>query len=115
LLLTARDTVQDRVTGLRCGADDYLVKPFAFEELLARIQALTRRRHNVKNPTIAIGDLCINTVSRTVSRAGRNIELSAREYALLELLALRRGEVISRADIEAHLYDEAVEPMSNVI
>jgi DNA-binding response OmpR family regulator len=115
LILTAKDTVADRVTGLRAGADDYLVKPFAFEELLARVQALTRRGHNVKNPTIAIDDLRIDTVSRTVTRAGRTIELSAREYALLELLALRRGEVISRADIESHLYDERAELMSNVI
>ena len=115
LVLTAKDTIADRVAGLRAGADDYLVKPFAFDELLARIEALTRRHHGAKNPTLTVGDLVIDNASRTVSRAGRQIEMSAREHSLLEYLALRQGEVISRSEIEAHLYDEHAEIMSNVI
>lgn len=115
LVLTARDSVSDRVTGLRAGADDYLVKPFAFEELLARIQALVRRRHNVRNPTITIDDLSIDTAARKVTRGGQEIELAAREYALLEFLALRSGQVVSRSEIESHLYDEQADLMSNVI
>jgi DNA-binding response OmpR family regulator len=115
LLLTAKDTVADRVTGLRAGADDYLVKPFSFDELLARIEALTRRRHGRKNPVIRVGDLEIDTAGRTVSRGGKGIELFPREYALLEYLANRQGEVVSRSDIEAHIYDDRVEPLSNVV
>ncbi|HEY2587954.1 MAG TPA: response regulator transcription factor [Tepidisphaeraceae bacterium] len=115
LILTARDQVEDRVLGLRTGADDYLVKPFAFDELLARVQALTRRRHNVKSPRIAIGDLAVDTLARTVARGDKSITLSPREYALLEYLALRPGQVVSRREIEAHIYDDQAEPMSNVI
>ncbi len=115
LLLTARDTVGDRVTGLQAGADDYLVKPFALEELLARVQALCRRAYGAKQPHLAIADLAIDTSARTVQRAGRAVELTAREYQLLEYLARRRGEVVSRADIEAHIYDGQVDPMSNVV
>jgi DNA-binding response OmpR family regulator len=115
LLLTARDTVEDRVTGLRSGADDYLVKPFAFEELLARIEALVRRSNHAKNPLLRIDDLEIDTIARKATRNGREIELAAREYALLQFLALRRGQVVSRPEIESHLYDEQSERMSNVI
>jgi DNA-binding response OmpR family regulator len=115
LLLTARDTVDDRVRGFRAGADDYLVKPFALEELLARVQALCRRSYGVKQPRITVGDLEIDTTIREVRRAGRPIVLKPREYALLEYLALRCGEVVSRRDIETHIYDDAVEPMSNVV
>jgi DNA-binding response OmpR family regulator len=115
LVLTARDAVEDRVRGLREGADDYLVKPFAFEELLARVEALARRRHGVKRPRILVGDLEIDLAARTAGRGGRSIPLTRREYALLEHLALRPGEVLSRSDIEAHLYDDRADPMSNVV
>ncbi|MDB6166455.1 MAG: Two-component system, OmpR family, copper resistance phosphate regulon response regulator CusR [Lacunisphaera sp.] len=115
LLLTARDTVADRVNGLQTGADDYLVKPFALEELLARVQALGRRAYGTKQPRLLVGDLEIDTVARSARRAGQPVDLTAREYLLLEYLARRRGEVVSRADIEAHIYDEHVDPMSNVV
>jgi len=115
LILTAKDTVDDRVRGLQAGGDDYLVKPFAFEELLARVQALCRRAYHKKSSRICIGDLEIDTGSRTLTRNGQPIELMPREYALLEYLASRQGEVVSRTDIEAHLYNEHVDPMSNVV
>jgi DNA-binding response OmpR family regulator len=115
LVLTARDTVDDRVKGLRAGADDYLVKPFAFDELLARVEALTRRRHNAKNPRIELGELVIDRAARTVRRGDTPVDLSPREYALLEYLAVRRGAVVSRTEIEEHLYDSRAEPMSNVV
>jgi DNA-binding response OmpR family regulator len=115
LVVTARDTVEDRVRGLEAGADDYLIKPFALEELLARVQALARRRHGAKSPVVAVGDLRVDTSRRSVSRGGRTIDLTAREYALLEYLAVRQGAVVSRTEIEAHIYDDRVEPMSNVV
>jgi len=115
LILTARGTVADRVGGLNSGADDFLIKPFAFEELLARVQALGRRRHHAKNPRIVIGPLEIDTAERRVLRDGRTVELAPREYALLEYLALRRGRVVSRSEIEEHIYDGRTDPMSNVV
>ena len=115
LLLTARDAIDDRVRGLGAGADDYLVKPFALEELLARVQALCRRSHGVKQSRMTIGDLDIDLAAREVWRRGQSIRLKPREYALLELLALHRGEVVSRRQIELHLYAEASDPASNVV
>ena len=115
LILTARYTLEDRVKGLQLGADDYLTKPFAFDELLARVQALIRRRYNARNPIIQIGNLQVNTSLKTVDRNGRNIPLAPREYMLLEFMAVRRGKLITRAEIEKHIYDERVNPMSNVV
>jgi DNA-binding response OmpR family regulator len=115
LILTAKDTVDDRVFGLDSGADDYLVKPFAMEELIARVQALVRRSYEVKNPLIAVGGFTVDTARRVVTRDGRELDLKPREYALLEYLIVRRGEVVSRTEIEHHIYDERVEPMSNVV
>ncbi len=115
LLLTARDTVADRVGGLQAGADDYLVKPFALDELLARVQALCRRAYRSQSPRLSVGDLEIDSSARRVARAGRPVDLTAREYNLLEYLARRRGEVVSRAEIEEHIYDGQVDPMSNVV
>jgi DNA-binding response OmpR family regulator len=115
LILTARDTVEDRIAGLDIGADDYLVKPFALAELLARLRALTRRAYHGKDPLIRIADLVIDTAARTVTRGKTRIELTAREYALLELLARRRGEVVSRTELWEHCYDFQNESASNVI
>jgi DNA-binding response OmpR family regulator len=115
LILTARDDVGDRVQGLDTGADDYLVKPFALAELLARLRALVRRRYQGATPSLKIGDLVIDTAGRTVQRAGKSITLSAREYAVLEYLASRRGQVVTRAEIWDHVYDFASEPSSNVV
>jgi DNA-binding response OmpR family regulator len=115
LVVTAKDTLEDRVAGLNAGADDYLVKPFAFEELLARVQALVRRRHNTKNPVMSIGDLRIDVGARSVTRGGQRVDLTPREFALLECLAIHAGEVVSRTEIETRIYDELAEPMSNVV
>ncbi len=115
LILTAKDALEDRVRGLNLGADDYLVKPFAFEELLARVGALIRRRYDAKNPTIRVADLEIDTAARIVRRAGEQIDLTAREYALLEFLALRDGQVVSRSDIWEHIYDFHSTAESNVV
>ena len=115
LVLTAKDTVEDRVRGLRTGADDYLIKPFALDELLARVQALCRRHYQKKAPHLCVKDLEIDTGARTVTRRGRAIDLTPRDYRLLEYLASRPGEVVSRTDIWAHVYDEHTEPMSNAV
>jgi DNA-binding response OmpR family regulator len=115
LILTARDRVADRVTGLDAGADDYLVKPFEFDELLARLRALIRRRYQVSEAVIRIADLEVDTGARVVKRGGVAVQLSAREYALLEYLALRRDQVVTRAEIWEHVYDFASDPSSNVV
>jgi DNA-binding response OmpR family regulator len=115
LIFTAKDTVQNRVDGLQAGADDYLTKPFAFEELLARIQALCRRSYNQKRSKIEIGQLQIDTAARSASWNGTPIPLTAREFMLLEYLAFRRGHVISRTEIETHIYAESTDLMSNTV
>ncbi len=115
LILTARDEVENRVRGLDMGADDYLVKPFAFEELLARVRTLVRRKYDSKCPTIRIADMVIDTTHQSVKRNGEFIELTVREFALLEYLALRMGEVVSRTDIWEHVYDFNSNATSNVV
>ncbi len=115
LILTAKDTVADKVRGLNLGADDYLVKPFAFEELLARVRSLARRGYARKKPAVEVGDLAIDLAGQKVRRAGRDVDLTAREYALLEYLALRAGEVVSRSDIWEHLYEFDSAATSNVV
>jgi DNA-binding response OmpR family regulator len=115
LILTAKDAFPDRVTGLDAGADDYLVKPFAFAELLARVRALVRRRYDKKSPVICVGDMVIDTTTRSVKRDGAVVELSGREYALLEFLAVRAGQVVSRTDIWEHVYDFNSSAESNVV
>jgi two-component system copper resistance phosphate regulon response regulator CusR len=115
LLLTAKDEVDDRVRGLNLGADDYLTKPFAVPELLARVRSLTRRGHHRRNPILTIGDLTIDTTTRSVRRAATAIQLTPKEYALLEYLALRAGTVVSRTEIWEHVYSFVDESTSNVI
>ncbi len=115
LLLTARDTVADRVAGLRLGADDYLVKPFALAELLARVETLCRRAYGARSGVVRLGALELDLPARRLRRGDAEISLTAREWRLLEYLALRRGQVVARTEIEAHIYDDLVEPMSNVV
>lgn len=115
LMLTARDDVQDRITGLDAGADDYLVKPFDFHELLARLRALLRRGRTLQPEILEIADLIIDTRSHEISRAAKLIELTAKEYALLEYLARRANQVVSRSEIAEHVWDENFDPFSNLI
>lgn len=115
LMLTARGEVGDRVDGLDAGADDYLLKPFHFPELVARVRALLRRGPALGPSVINIADLTIDTRTRSVERQGRPIQLTTKEYTLLAYLARRQGQIVSRSDISEHVWDESFDPMSNVI
>ena len=115
LIVTARDTVDDRVKGLDLGADDYLVKPFEFSELLARVRALVRRKYEQKEPLIRVADVEIDTTLREVRRNGKLLDLTIKEYAIMEILARKAGKVVSREAIQEGVYDFAAEHSSNVI
>jgi heavy metal response regulator len=115
LMLTARDTVDDRVEGLDSGADDYLIKPFEFKELLARVRALLRRAREFRPSVLQVADLTLNTANHTAARLGRRIGLTAKEYALLEYFALHQGRLLGREEIAEHVWDENFDPVSNVI
>ena len=115
LLLTARDATGDRVRGLDTGADDYLVKPFDLPELLARVRALIRRSKGLAKSGIVLGDIVIHPRTRAVTRAGTAVTLTAREFAILEYLALHRGEVVSRTTLYEHLFDENDDTLSNLV
>ncbi len=115
LMLTARDTIEDRVRGLNLGADDYLVKPFALRELIARLHALVRRAYGTPEPRLAVGDVVLDTGAKRVQRNGIAIEVTAREYAVLELLVRSRGRLVSRARLCEHLYNEDADITSNVV
>lgn len=115
LLLTALDAIDEKVRGLSAGADDYLTKPFALAELIARLEALVRRQHGKADSLIHIGPLAIDTAAKTASLHGTSLSLSAREFSLLACLARRQGQVLSRAQIEAHLYAENDSPLSNAV
>ncbi len=115
LMLTARDTSRDRVRGLDNGADDYLVKPFDQPELLARLRALIRRASRQITSRIQIGDVVLDTAGRTVTRAGASVDITAREYGLLEYLMLHQGEVVTRTSLYEHLFDEDDSTLSNLL
>ena len=116
LILSARASVDDRIKGLQSGGDDYLVKPFAFSELLARVQALIRRSTQAVEPTtLTAGDLSLNLVTREVTRAGRQLELQAKEFALLEYLMRHAGRVVSKTLILEHVWDYSFDPQTNVV
>jgi two-component system, OmpR family, copper resistance phosphate regulon response regulator CusR len=115
LMLTARDSIDDRVAGLDSGADDYLVKPFDFKELLARLRALARRSGDPLPTALMVADLRVNTASHAVTRGGRDINLTAKEYALLEFLVLNQGRIVGREAIAQHVWDESFDAFTNVI
>lgn len=115
LVLTARDAVSDKVRALDSGADDYLTKPFTLAELLARVRALIRRAAGAPAPVFCVGDVHVETSARRVTRAGVEVELAPKEYALLEFLALHRGELVTRSMLYEHIYDDREDTMSNVV
>jgi DNA-binding response OmpR family regulator len=115
LMLTARDTTDDRVRGLDTGADDYLTKPFEFRELLARLRALLRRSGELRPSRLEVEDLVLNTAAQSAARGGRQISLTTKEYALLEYLARNAGRVVGREEISEHVWDETFDPFSNTI
>jgi two-component system copper resistance phosphate regulon response regulator CusR len=114
-MLTAKDAVEDRIAGLDFGADDYLTKPFEFRELLARLRALMRRSGELRPARITVADLVLDTGARTVSRAGTDVPMTTKEYALLEYLARNIGRVVGRAEIAEHVWEETFDPFSNLI
>ena len=115
LMLTARASIDDRLTGFDAGADDYLTKPFSYRELIARIRALLRRDSQLRPAIFEIEDLIVDSASHRVSRANHDLQLTAKEYALLEYLARRAGQLVSRAEIAAHVWDDSFDPFSNSI
>ncbi len=115
LMLTARGRTQDRVHGLDTGADDYMVKPIDLHELAARVRALIRRSAGDAGAPISVGDVIMDLASRRVSKAGETVALSAREYSILEYLALHRGKIVTRGDLFEHLHDETETPLSNLV
>lgn len=115
LFLTARDSIEDRVKGLDSGANDYLVKPFSFEELLARIRVMTREKHNLSENILTIAGLCLSLSSHTVTRDGKEISLTSKEYQLLEYLMYNKEKVLSREKIENHIWNYDYEGGTNVI
>jgi two-component system copper resistance phosphate regulon response regulator CusR len=115
LMLTARDTVEDKIVGLDAGADDYVTKPFDFGELLARLRALVRRRGEVLPAELSVGNLIVDTRRHTARRGGREITLTSKEYALLEHLVRNAGRIVTRAEINAHVWDDNHDPFSNLI
>ncbi len=115
LMLTARDDIEDKITGLDAGADDYLTKPFAFGELLARVRALTRRKQNVKTNILKVADLELDRLTHKVTRAGKAIELTGTEYILLEYLMLNADQVLTRTMISEHVWNDDFQAFSNVI
>lgn len=115
LMLTARDAVEDRISGLDHGADDYLTKPFEFRELLARLRALLRRSGDLRPAKLEVADLTVDTASQSAKRSGESITLTQKEYALLEFLARNAGRVVGRSEIAEHVWDESFDPFSNLI
>jgi two-component system copper resistance phosphate regulon response regulator CusR len=115
LMLTARAAIDDRIAGFDAGADDYLTKPFSFRELLARLRALLRRDSQLRPDVLEIEDLVVDAASHRVSRANHDVQLTAKEYALLEYLARRAGQLVSRSEIAAHVWDDTFDPFSNSI
>jgi two-component system OmpR family response regulator len=115
LILTARDAIPDRIRGLDSGADDYVVKPFNLSEVLARVRALIRRSAGRGDSTVALGDVVVDTARRSLTKGGATVPLTAREYAIVELLALRRGRVVTKTEIYDHILDETDDTLSNLV
>ncbi len=115
IVVSAKDTVDDRIEGLRAGADDYMVKPFSFQELVARLHALTRRETGEKSSTFSIGPLLIDRARQCIEVSGSRIEIPRREFAILEFLALNQGKPVSRATLEEHIYDAQSQVWSNAV
>lgn len=115
LMLTARDTVEERIRGLDVGADDYLVKPFAFDELAARVRSLLRRDSGRTGAVLMVGSLLLDTATHDVSRGGRSLDLTAKEFALLRYFMSRPGDVVSQEDLLDHVWDEHVDPFTNTV